>query len=88
MMEKLESSLFTWQEWRANEFFSCFGVSVRYSWHVREKVRKAAVGYCKGENLVCRPKENHYAVMLWDGNDHWWTHLSHREFERIFNRET
>lgn len=87
-MKKIDSSLFTWQRWRANEFFHCFGVSVRYSYEVIEHVRKASVGFCRGENLVCRPKENKYAVMFWDGNKHWWTHLNYEEFVRIFKYET
>jgi hypothetical protein len=87
-MEQLDSSLFTWQEWRANDFFNCFGVSVRYSSYVKEQVRNSAIGFCKGENLACRPKSNYYAVMFWDGKEHWWTHLSCKEFVRIFNYGT
>lgn len=83
-MQRLDSSLFTWSAWRANDFYSEFGVRVRHSIEAQELVRQKAIGYCVGESLPCRPKPNHYAVMFWDGEQEWWTHLTNEEFHNIF----
>jgi hypothetical protein len=85
LIEKLDSTLFTWSKWRANDFFSEFGVSVRHSFSAKQLVREKAIGYCDATLLSCRPKYNCVAVMFWDGNNEWWTHLTLSEFEGIFS---
>ncbi|NJN33914.1 MAG: hypothetical protein HC817_06350 [Saprospiraceae bacterium] len=50
----------------------------------KKLIINAAIGYCHGNNLPCRPKLNHVGVMFWNGNEHWWTHLTNLEFIHIF----
>lgn len=84
MINKIDSSYFDWLSWRANDFFYVFGCSVRHSPKIKESIKKVAIGYCAGVNLPCRPKLDHYAVMFWDGQNYWWTHLTEQEFSFIF----
>lgn len=87
MIDKIDSSYFTWQIWRANDFFSEFGIPIRYNFIQKKNILEKAIGFCEGAGLLCRPKYNTYAVMFWDGNTEWWTHFSKYEFERIFRNE-
>jgi hypothetical protein len=43
------------------------------------------VGYCKGEDLFFRKKEEHTAVMFEKEDRRWWTHLRNEEFEALYN---
>ena len=48
-------------------------------------IRKYAIGYCKADNIPCRPKQNQVAVMFCtDGINNWWTHLLLKEFNICF----
>jgi hypothetical protein len=64
-LPKLDSSNFIWLNWRAGSIRD-LGVPCRYISIVNEGkyiLRKYAIGWCYGENLMCRPKENHIPVV-------------------------
>ena len=87
MIPKIDSSLFTWLEWRAFSIKE-LGVFCRYaditSCRGKAILRKYAIGYCKGENLLCRPKLNHTALMCFKDGEHLWFHLRNNEFQEVF----
>lgn len=85
MIEKIDSTLFDWISWRSGSPLDFF-VPCRESAlvEIRPILRRYAIGYCIGENLLCRPKLNHKAVMFFKNDLHFWFHLTNREFERIF----
>lgn len=83
-MQKIDPSLFDWQIYRRGTLLDleCFN---RY-WSIKEnlkKIKKHVVGYCRGENLLCRPKKNQIAVMFFINGYHFWTHFPINEFQLL-----
>ena len=87
MLPKIDSSYFTWLEWRAYSIQE-LGVFCRYaditSARGKAILRKYAVGLCRGENLICRPKVEQMALMCFKDGEHFWFHLRKKEFEEVF----
>ena len=54
---------------------------------MRRLIRRHAVGWCKAETLLCRPKVKHKGVMFFKDGKHFWFHLTDNEFRRIFEDE-
>lgn len=86
MLRKLDSSLFTWHLWRAGSPLS-LNIKCRENIIISNKsiLIKHGIGYCNGENLLCRPKVDTKAVMFFDdeGNEFWF-HLTNKEFKMVF----
>lgn len=89
-LPRMDSSLFDWQSWRiGSSFEELFGEKLRWSNIIskevfREKIRTAAIGWCPGEQLPCRPKENCNAVMFNLPEGTGWVHLRRDEFYEIW----
>jgi hypothetical protein len=85
MIDYLDPQLFTWSRWRVRSISDLGLIRVRMHFLLDKKItlNRYAVGYCKGENLVCRPKINHTAVMFFK-ECHFWFHLRNEEFDAIF----
>lgn len=87
MLQRLDSSLFGWQEWRAGSIVEVWGVRHREQSLVAHAalLRQHAIGWCPADMVPCRPKPGWVAVMfaLPDGRE-FWTHLTGREFAAIF----
>jgi hypothetical protein len=47
-------------------------------------IREYAIGWCHGENIVCRSKEDTIAVMFLTNEIEWWTHFEIKEFVACF----
>lgn len=77
---------FDWHTWRAGTLQD-FGVTYKFDDIVRSRnlIKKYAVGFCFGEELICRPKKDTKAVMFLYNNIFFWTHLTNKEFCVIFN---
>jgi hypothetical protein len=89
MIQKLDATLFDWITWRSGDVWNDFHIPCR-SWALianRDILNKYAIGWCYGENLICRPKENHIAVMFSKNDKTFWFHLRSEEFERIFKND-
>ena len=85
MISHMHETSFDFSLWRAG-CLSDIGVSSRLK-DIEDKMcilRKYAIGFCNGENLICRPKHNTKAVMFLKGDTQFWTHLTNREFELVF----
>jgi hypothetical protein len=50
-------------------------------------IRQYAVGWCCGEELLCRPKCGEIAIMFLKDDVFFWFHLRKNEFEEIFGKE-
>ena len=85
MLEKMHATSFDWLSWRGE------GV-LRLGFRQREAIiianadliKKHAVGYCIGEELICRPKIGTIGVMFLKDDEFFWTHLTRKEFKIIF----
>jgi len=86
MIPKLDSTSFTWQRWRAGSIHD-FNIPCRYemiiSGYGKMVLNKHAIGWCCGENLLCRPK-NEVAVMFEKDGIKFWFHLRQKEFIEVF----
>ena len=85
MLEHLHGASFDWLHWQNGSIID-FGFPCREPFIIanRDTIRKHAIGYCKGEELVCRPKINHMAVMYLYEDRYFWSHLTNKEFYIIF----
>ena len=81
---RISSLNFTWSRWRAGSV-SDFNLPCREKILISNArvLRKHAVGYCKGESLMCRPKHD-IAIMFFLNDRHFWFHLRKKEFKEIF----
>jgi hypothetical protein len=82
----LPADSFDWSRWRAFTLFEDMAIPHRTLSLVSNKARfkEKAIGYCRGDELSCRPKFGTYAVMFIH-NDEWqWCHLTSLEFHAIF----
>ena len=84
---KLDPTLFTWQIWRAGSPHTlglacreCDLISARGKTLLREHI----VGWCLANELQCSPKGDHVAVMCYLDGEHFWFHLTTREFQALW----
>jgi hypothetical protein len=85
----LDSSLYDWLKWRAGSFAEMMGFPCRYdsitSPAGKRALREVAMGWCRSEELPCRPKEEQIAIMCFrERDDHFWFHITKREFIEVF----
>ena len=82
---------FTWSLWSGGSI-KTLGVQSRFldivSPRGKTVLRKHAVGYCRGESLICRARHGEIAVMCFCDGEHFWFHLRKNEFEEVFGIET
>ena len=88
-LQQLDPTLFDLFTWINGSPYATFGIPCIYS-ELTKNCNKSifkqyAVGYCNGENLICRPKINHKAVMFCKDGDYLWFHFTNKEFEEIFS---
>lgn len=86
-LPRLPGDSFSWSRWRRFDLFNLLGIACRTGDIVlrSENLRKIAVGWTEGEQLLCRPKENTIAVMWLYNGSFSWCHLLTDEFIRIFS---
>lgn len=86
MFERLDGTIFDWLAWKNGTILDVLRVQSRYDDVVKNRklIRKYAVGWCPGEQLYCRPKENHVGVMFLVDEQMFWTHFTNKEFKAVF----
>jgi hypothetical protein len=87
MIEQLSPEYFARERWEAGSLAN-FGIETRYASIERNRalIRKYAIGYCPGERLTFRQKDDCVAVMFFNKeNGNFWTHLTKAEFEICFS---
>lgn len=86
-LPKLNSTYFDWKKWSASSIHD-FGIPCRYekliSLESKNILNKYAIGWAYGENILCRPKKNHIAVMFEKDDNQFWFHVRNNEFVEIF----
>ena len=87
MLPKLDPGFFDWLTWRSGTPLDLLGVrhcKTSDLLRCRNILKEHAIGYCEGEAVPCRAKEDTKAVMYFIDNKHFWFHLSNYEFYAIF----
>jgi hypothetical protein len=86
MQLQMDSSYFDWILWRNGNVWDEFHIPCRTNELIANKkiLKEYMVGWCLGEHLLCRPKENHVAIMFFKDEKYFWFHLRRYEFEKIF----
>lgn len=87
IIPKMIADNFDWSRWRKGlVIWREIGIACRKTNIVENKyiLRHHAIGYLLGENLLCRSKEQEYAVMFLIDNDFCWTHFRKDEFIDVF----
>lgn len=82
----IDAQLFTKYTWEGAHISTIFGVPMRTDQLIESKgkIKPFAIGWCKGEDLLIKRKENQKAVMFEKDNVIWWNHLTNDEFLAIF----
>ena len=86
-IEHFNEQSFDWLSWRRGSLVWTLKIPHRTEIIVHNKslIRKLAVGWCKADNLPCRPKKGYIAVMFNNNElENWWTHLTIKEFITCF----
>jgi len=85
MLPKMHGTSFDWLSWRGEGIIR-LGVTQREAIIISNAniIKKYAIGFCNGEEIVCRPKKDCKAVMFLKDNEEFWTHLTNKEFDIIF----
>lgn len=80
-LHEIDSSLFDWSTWRADNLWSAFRIQCRTNAMLasQEILRRYAMGWCHGEHLLCRPKIDNIAVMFYKDGVYFWTHFRREE---------
>ena len=85
MINRFSTAHFRWENWRAGSIQS-LGIPCRKECMINAAniIRKHAVGYCKSDNIKCRPKQNQIALMCHKDGEHFWFHMRKDEFNEVF----
>lgn len=85
MIERMYGTSFDWLTW-LNGSPELLNLVCREKSLIKNKniLKKYAIGYCKGEELICRPRKNCYGVMFIKDDIEFWFHLRNKEFNLIF----
>lgn len=87
-LPKIDSVNFDWLGWSAGSIHD-FNIPCRYESLISPESKRIlndyAIGWTYGENLPCRPKQNHVAVMFEKDDRRFWFHIRNNEFLEIFN---
>jgi len=85
-VERILSDSFTWDAWSAGSVHD-FGIEhfrfdncARY----RDTLLQGLVGYCFAEEVSCRPKTNHVALLYDLDGSRFWFHVRNDEFYELF----
>lgn len=85
MIEHWHPTSFDWLHWHGG---SLTNLGVQHnSYHIaamRHAIRRHAIAWCHGEELMCRAKPTTIGVMFLQGDFQWWTHLTVQEFDTCF----
>ena len=86
-IKRLGSTEFFWERWNSGSFIDIGLLNGHKDINTskgRKLIRKYAIGYCPGHLLLVRPKNDCTAIMIFNGNITFWTHLTNKEFNLIF----
>ena len=81
-MKKISPDYFDWITWRNGSPLDLFEYQLRsYNLKsIKSEFIRCVIGYCDGEELICRPKTKHKAVLFFKDNEYYWFHFTNEEF--------
>lgn len=81
----MHGTSFDWITWTGCTIHD-FDIPCRYESIIANShiLKKYAIGWCPGEEIICRPKVNEIAVMFLVKDREFWFHLRKNEFNEIF----
>lgn len=84
-IQHMHGTSFDWLTWSGGSLTN-LGITYNevYIISMRHVIRKYAVGWIKGEEVLCRPKPNRVAVMFLKDDRFFWTHITGVEFAAVF----
>lgn len=82
-MERLDGSCFDWLGWRRGCIKDLLGLSHPVLRNNIPTLNKYALGFCLGDELVCRPKAGWVGVLFRIEEVEFWTHLTGAEFDAL-----
>jgi hypothetical protein len=81
----MHGTSFDWLTWSGG---SLIDLGIQYNTYSillhRHKIKQYAIGWCKGEAVVSRPKADRVALMFLKDDNYFWTHITLEEFNNIF----
>jgi len=81
---KIDSSNFTFDKWESC-WWNLFDDNDNSSYvKFMENIEKHLIGFARGMDTPCRPKQNMYAVMVHVGDEDVWFHVDSMSFEMFF----
>ena len=84
-LQHMHDTSFDWLTWAGG---SLTNLGVQYNTchiiYMRRAIRKYAIGWARGHEVICRPKPNRIAVMFLKDDVFFWTHLMLEEFKTVF----
>lgn len=89
MIQELNSGCFLYENYESN-WWSIFDLSYADSMSTKtiaDCIKQFATGYCRGESLLFRPRQDSMAVMFEKGQDRFWFHIPNWQFDSIFKDE-
>lgn len=88
-LPKIDPQLFSWLNWNAGSIHD-LDLKCRYS-DINSKgktiLKLYAIGWCYGEELICRNKINEIALMCNKDDKEFWFHIRVHEFIEVFRKE-
>lgn len=85
-LRKMHEQSFDWLSWKNGSLLRIFNIKHRakYISLNKEIIREYAIGFCKADNIPCRPKKDYIAVMFFNDKGDWFTHFTKKEFDICF----
>lgn len=85
MLQEMQGISFNWSRWRAGSLLD-LGIVIRYKNIIENQsiIKRYAIGWCRGESVLCRSKQDCIAVMFRKDGVVFWNHLLKKEFDEIF----
>lgn len=84
-MQELSGTEFIFEKWRSGSYVDLGLCNHSEILHKKDIIKKYTIGFCNSENNPVMQKLNHKCVLFYKNGKTFWSHLTNKEFEEIFN---